>query len=70
MSTPARPYLGDSGMPFLGCNVEAADAVLFDAHEQRYAADLTQHLHPMQPRACHVYVYVCVCVYVYVCVCV
>jgi len=73
LSTPAHPYLGDSGMPVLGCNEEAADAVVVNAHEQRYAADRAQHLRPMRPRACHVRVCgacVCMCVCVFVCVCV
>ena len=49
LSTPARPYLDDSGMPEKGCNVEAAVAVLLEEHEQRFATDLAQHLHPCGP---------------------
>ena len=64
LSTPARPYLDDSGMPVLGCNQEAAPAVLLDAHDQRHAALLAQHLHPCGPARV-----MCVCVCVRVCVC-
>ena len=64
LSTPARPYLDDSGMPVLGCNVEAAGAVLVDAHDQRHAALLAQHLHPCGPARV-----MCVCVGGCVCVC-
>jgi len=63
LSTPARPYLDDSGMPVLGCNVQAADAVLVDAHDQRHAALLVQHLHPCGPASV-------MCVRMSVCVCV
>ena len=65
LSTPSRPYLDDSGMPVLGCHVEAADAVVSDAHDQRHAALLAQHLHPCGPARV-----MCVCVFVCVCVCV
>jgi len=61
LSTPARPYLDDSGMPLLGCNVEAAAAGLIDAHDQRHAALLAQHLHPCSP-ARVMCVRVCACV--------
>ena len=57
------PYLDDSGMPDLGCNVEAAGAVVADAHNQWHAALLAQHLHPCGPaRVMCVRVCVCVCV--------
>ena len=63
LSTPARPYLDDSGMPLLGCNVEAAAAVLVDAHNQQHAALLAEHLHSCGPaRVMCVRVCVCVCV--------
>jgi len=65
LSTPARPYLDDSGMPVLGCNEEAAAAVVADAHDQRHAALLAQHLHPCGPARV-----MCVCVFVCACVCV
>ena len=65
LSTPARPYLDDSGMPILGCNVQATDADLVDAHDQRHAALLAQHLHPCGPARV-----MCMCVCVCVCVCV
>ena len=59
----ARPYLDDSGMPLSGCNIEAAAAVLCEAHNQRHAALLAQHLHPCGPaRVMCVRVCVCVCV--------
>ena len=61
LSTPTRPYLDDSGMPLLGCNVEAAAAGLIDAHDQRHAALLAQHLHPCSP-ARVMCVRVCACV--------
>ena len=61
LSTPARPYLDDSGMPPLGCNAEAANAFLLDAHNQRHAALLAQHLHPCGP-ARVMCARVCVCV--------
>ena len=60
LSTPACPYLDDSGMPVVSCNVEAAEAV-FDAHNQRHAALIAQHLHPCGP-ARVVFVCGCVCV--------
>ena len=36
-------------MPVVGCNVEAAITVLVEAHDQRHAALLAQHLHPCGP---------------------
>jgi len=33
-------------MPLSGCSIEAAVAVVVDAHEQRYAADVAQYLQP------------------------
>ena len=57
LSTPARIYLGDSGMPPVGCSVETAGAVVVDKHEQWCAASLEQHLPPCNPARV-----MCVCV--------
>ena len=55
--------LDDSGMPELGCSEQAAVAAVADAHNQRHAALLAQHLHPCGPaRVMCVRVCVCVCV--------
>ena len=78
LSAHALPHLGNAIMPLLGCNVEAACAVVVGEHEQVFAAGLHQHLRPCRPRECCVHVCVrececvreCVCVYVCVCVCV
>ena len=83
LSAHALPHLAHAIMPLLGCNEEAASAIVVGEHEQVFAAGLHQHLRPCRPRKCCVYactcgvcvcvrvcVGVCVCVRVRVCVCV
>ena len=75
MSAHARLYLRHAIVPLLGCNVEAAVAVVVGEHEQVFAAGLHQHLRPCRPHECCVRVCVresvsvCVDVCVIVCVC-
>ena len=69
LSAHALPHLGHAIMPLLGCNVEAAFAVVGGEHEQVFTAGLYQHLRPCRPRECCVNV-LCVCVCVCVCACV
>ena len=50
LSTHALPHLYDSDMALLGCNVEAAGAVVRAEQEQVAAAELCQHLRSARER--------------------